>query len=227
MFSNLPRIRHAIRLGFRSLISQRLRTGLTALGIVLGVASVIVMLAVGEAAQYQALKQLRDLGANTIVLRSTKPTEEPEDKKNVDASAYGLKYADLDRLRSYDLTIADLRAALAVQNVEVPGGRVDQTTRELTLRTLGRVEKVADFGDLNLASRGGVPVKLRDVATITDGVEEPRSLTRLNGTNTVSLIVRKQSGTNTVEVIRGVKARLADLEPDLPPDVRASFLGDP
>jgi hydrophobic/amphiphilic exporter-1 (mainly G- bacteria), HAE1 family len=132
--------------------------------------------------------------------------------------------ADLDRLRAYGLTIADLRAALAAQNVEVPGGRVDQTTRELTLRTLGRVEKVGDFGDLNLASRGGVPIKLRDVATITDGVEEPRSLTRLNGENTVSLIVRKQSGTNTVEVIRGVKARLAALE--LPPDVRVDVMRD-
>ncbi|MEQ1851666.1 MAG: efflux RND transporter permease subunit, partial [Chthoniobacteraceae bacterium] len=86
---------------------------------------------------------------------------------------------DLDRLRAYDLTIADLRAALAAQNVEVPGGRVDQATRELTLRTLGRVEKVSGFRDLNLASRGGVPIKLGDVADITDGVEEPRSLTRL------------------------------------------------
>ncbi len=108
MFPNLPRLRHAVRLGFRSLISQRLRTGLTALGIVLGVASVIVMLAIGEAARFQALKQLRDLGANTIVLRSTKPTEEPEDKKNVDASAFGLKYADLERLRG---TIPTLTSA--------------------------------------------------------------------------------------------------------------------
>ena len=99
MLPNLPRIRHAVRLGFRSLVSQRLRTGLTALGIILGVASVIVMLAIGEAARDLALKQLRDLGANTIVLKSIKPTEEPEEKTNVDASAFGLKYADLDRLR--------------------------------------------------------------------------------------------------------------------------------
>jgi putative ABC transport system permease protein len=64
------------------------------------VASVIVMLAVGEAARYQALKQLRDLGADTIVLKSVKPTKEPEDKKSVDLAAFGLTYADLERLRT-------------------------------------------------------------------------------------------------------------------------------
>jgi putative ABC transport system permease protein len=93
-------LRHAVKLGIRGLIAHRLRTGLTALGIVLGVASVIVMLAVGEAARYQALKQLRDLGANTIVLKSTKPTEAPPTGAGTDMLAYGLTYADLDRIRS-------------------------------------------------------------------------------------------------------------------------------
>src|SRR6185436_10116198 len=72
----LPRLGHTVQLGLRSLAAHRLRSGLTMLGIVLGVGSVIVMLAVGEAARYQALKQLEDLGANTIILRSTKPTNE-------------------------------------------------------------------------------------------------------------------------------------------------------
>ena len=133
---------------------------------------------------------------------------------------------DLDRLRAYGLTISDVRAALAAQNIETPGGRVDQSTRELTLRTLGRVDHVWEFADLDLVSRGGVPVRLGDVAAISDGIEEPRSLTRLNGENTVSLIVRKQSGTNTVEVIRGLKQRLADLRTELPTDVRIDLLRD-
>ncbi len=93
-------LRHAVRLGIRGLAAHRLRSGLTALGIVLGVASVIVMLAVGEAARYQALKQLQDLGVNTIVLKSTKPTEPPAEGKGTDMFAYGLTYADLDRIRS-------------------------------------------------------------------------------------------------------------------------------
>ena len=133
---------------------------------------------------------------------------------------------DLDRMRAYGLTVTDVRAALAAQNVETPGGRVDQSTRELTLRTLGRVEHAWEFADLDLASRAGVPVRLGDIATVTDGTEEPRSLTRLNGGNTISLLVRKQSGTNTVEVIRGVKKRLEELRAELPPDVRLDIVRD-
>jgi putative ABC transport system permease protein len=95
----LYRLTHALKLGLRSLAAHRLRSLLTALGIVLGVASVIVMLAVGEAARYQALKQLEDLGINTIILRSVKPTDEPSNTQGVDLAAYGLTYADLDRIR--------------------------------------------------------------------------------------------------------------------------------
>ena len=65
------RISGAIKLGVRSLGAHQLRTILTTLGIVLGVGSVIVMLSVGEAARHQALEQLKDLGADTILLRST------------------------------------------------------------------------------------------------------------------------------------------------------------
>src|SRR6516164_2733819 len=94
------RFSHVLRLGLRSLAAHRLRSGLSTLGIVLGVGSVIVMLAVGEAARYQALKQLEDLGANTILLRSTKPTQEPEQRQGVDLLAYGLTYKDVDRIRA-------------------------------------------------------------------------------------------------------------------------------
>jgi HAE1 family hydrophobic/amphiphilic exporter-1 len=67
---------------------------------------------------------------------------------------------------------------------------VDQSSRELTLRTLGRVQKVRDFEEIHVANRRGVPVKLGDLATVADAVEEPRSLSRLNGENSVSLVVR-------------------------------------
>jgi putative ABC transport system permease protein len=70
------------------------------LGIVLGVASVIVMLAVGEAARYHALKQLEDLGAGTILLRSVKPADEPSQQQGVDLLAYGLTYTDVERLQT-------------------------------------------------------------------------------------------------------------------------------
>ena len=93
-----PRLRHGVKLGVRSLVAHRLRSGLTTLGIMLGVMSVIVMLAVGEAARFQALKQLEDLGANTILLRSVKPADVPTEQKGADMLAYGITYADLARI---------------------------------------------------------------------------------------------------------------------------------
>ncbi len=89
----------SVRQGLRSLARHRLRSALTTLGVILGVASVIVMLAVGEAVRYNALKQLEDLGANTVVLRSVKPTEEADRKQNNDEIlSYGLTPADLRRV---------------------------------------------------------------------------------------------------------------------------------
>src|SRR6184192_2305540 len=105
---SLERFLHILRLAFKSISVHRLRSGLTMLGIVLGVGSVIVMLAVGEAARYQALKQLEDLGANTVVLRSVKPTDEPNQQPGVDLLAYGLTYHDLARIRG---TIPTVTAA--------------------------------------------------------------------------------------------------------------------
>lgn len=105
---DFARVRHAIRLGIRGLTANALRSALTALGIVFGVAAVVIMLAIGEAARHQALKQLQDLGADTIVLKSQKPTEESADKTSKDVAAFGLTYADLDRLRT---TIPTVKSA--------------------------------------------------------------------------------------------------------------------
>ena len=102
------RLLGAVSLGVRSLTANTFRSLLTALGIVLGVASVIVMLAVGEAARFEALQQLRDLGASTIILRSTKPTDDAATQQSVDMLAYGLTYGDLLRIRE---TIPTVRSA--------------------------------------------------------------------------------------------------------------------
>jgi putative ABC transport system permease protein len=100
---------HTVRLGIRSLAAHRLRSILTTLGIILGVASVVIMLAIGEAARYEALRQLQDLGVHTILLRSVKPTEERKRTEPVsDFQKYGLTAADLRRILS---TIPTVRAA--------------------------------------------------------------------------------------------------------------------
>jgi hydrophobic/amphiphilic exporter-1 (mainly G- bacteria), HAE1 family len=135
-------------------------------------------------------------------------------------------WLDGDKLTAYGLNIDQVRGSLVAQNVEIPGGRVDQGRRELTVRTLGRIERPADFERVIVANSGGTPVRIGDIGTVEDGVEEARSLARLNGTPAVVLEVRKQSGTNTLDVIKTVKERVTELSKSLPPDFKVSYTRD-
>jgi len=123
---------------------------------------------------------------------------------------------DADRLRAYNLTVTDVSRALQSQNAEIPGGRVEQGATALTLRTRGRVESPAQFGDIVVRQQDAHPILLRDVATIEDGMADATTKASLNGEPTVLLTVRRQSGTNTVQVVDAVKERLAEIAPLVP-----------
>jgi HAE1 family hydrophobic/amphiphilic exporter-1 len=131
-----------------------------------------------------------------------------------------------ERLRAQNLTVNEVARALQAQNVEVPGGRIDQGAQSVTLRTRGRVATVAEFGDIVIREVAGHPVRLRDIAEIEDGMAEATSQASLNGTPTVLLQIRKQSGTNTVEVANNLKARLAVLERSLQPGYSLRIVRD-
>jgi hydrophobic/amphiphilic exporter-1 (mainly G- bacteria), HAE1 family len=135
-------------------------------------------------------------------------------------------WVDPDKLRAFDVTVAQVADAVRAQNMEVPGGRVQEGTRELTVRTMGRIVEPADFNNLAVANRGTYSVKLSDVGYAEDGAEEPRTEARLNGQPAVTLIVSKQSGQNTVAVADAVKARLKEIGPTLPPGFRTQVVGD-
>jgi len=125
-------------------------------------------------------------------------------------------YLDGDKLRAYNLTVAQVEQALRGQNLELPGGRVEQTDRTLTLRTLGRVQSSADFNNIVVANRDGYPIKVSDVGHSEDGVEDELTAGRLNEKPSLLLQVRRQSGTNTVDIVNAVKARLGELKKSLP-----------
>lgn len=131
-----------------------------------------------------------------------------------------------EKLYSYNLNIDQVRNALAAQNVEIPGGRLDQGRRELSVRTLGRIERPEDFSRVIVSTAGGAPVRLADIGHVMDGYEEPRSLARLDGSPAVLLEVRKQAGTNTLDVIHAVKARVALLAKSLPSDIKITYTRD-
>ncbi|HEV8615170.1 MAG TPA: efflux RND transporter permease subunit [Methylomirabilota bacterium] len=135
-------------------------------------------------------------------------------------------FVDPHKLSAYGLSIQSVKDALGRQNVEIPGGRMTGGTREEGLRTLGRIETPAAFEELIVSDLKGSPVRIRDIARVVDGEEEPRTLARLNGRNAVSLVIRKQSGTNTVAVVDRLKLRLAEVQKGLPQDIRFEIVRD-
>ena len=135
-------------------------------------------------------------------------------------------WIDSERLAAYQIPISAVRDALDRQNADVPGGNVTTGKEELTLRTLGRFTDPRQFGDLVVANVNGAPVKLRDVGRVEDGTKEQRSFSRLNGVPTVTLDIRRQSGANTVEVIKGLKDALPRVEGQLPQDVKLEIIRD-
>ncbi|MEZ5427868.1 MAG: efflux RND transporter permease subunit [Pyrinomonadaceae bacterium] len=135
-------------------------------------------------------------------------------------------WVDPDKMRSFNITPAEVMGALRVQNQEFPGGRVDEGSREINVRTLGKVKNVEGFKDLVVANRGGYEVQVKDIGTVEDGAEELRSQAFLNGKPAVTLIVSKQSGQNTVAVAHEVKNALKEIEPTLPKNFRLQIIGD-
>ncbi len=135
-------------------------------------------------------------------------------------------WVDPDKLRAFNVTVAEVANGVRAQNMEVPGGRVDEGTRELTVRTMGRIVTPAEFNDLVVANRGNYSVKLSDIGYAEDGAEEPRTEARLNGQPAVTLIVSKQSGQNTVAIADAVKERLDVIQKSLPPGFKIQVVGD-
>ncbi len=157
------------------------------------------------------LETIKDIGAVTLV---------GDRKREIQL------FVNSGRLEAYNLSIQQVKQAVQRQNVEVPGGNITWQQREEGLRTLGRIERAADFDDLIVADYKGAPVRIGDIGQALDGEEEPRTLSRLDGRVAVSLLVQKQSGTNTVAVVDRVKAKLQEIKQTLPPDVEFQVVRD-
>lgn len=135
-------------------------------------------------------------------------------------------WVDPEKLASYKIPITTVRNAIASQNTDVPGGNVTTNVREQSLRTIGRIASAKDFDELVVTSIDGMPIKIKDIGRAEDGTKEIRSISRLNGVPTVSLEVRRQSGSNTVAVIEAAKANLDRIKGQLPADVKLEIIRD-
>ena len=131
-----------------------------------------------------------------------------------------------DRLNAYGLAVDTVRNSVQRQNVEVPGGQFITGPTEVSLRTMGRIQDVNDFNKIIISYKDGSVVTFGDIGRVVDTVQEVRSVGRVNGKTAISLMIRKQSGTNTVDVVDRVQARLAQIRPTLPQDFTVETIRD-
>src|SRR5947209_19275179 len=147
----MARIWRGLKLGLKSLLLHKLRSGLTVLGIVFGVAAVISMLAVGEGTSRDAQERIQALGATNIIIRSVKPSDESQATGGRVASVlnYGLKYDDFDRIMA---TVPTIKKALPIREIRK---QIRHLSRYLDGRVVGTKAHYAPFNMLDLA-RGRV-----------------------------------------------------------------------
>jgi hydrophobe/amphiphile efflux-1 (HAE1) family protein len=135
-------------------------------------------------------------------------------------------WLDPIKMRGANVAATDVQRAIATQNLTVPGGRVDTGPEQLTLRIHGRVERASEIGDLVVRHEAGHSIRVRDVGRVEDGAEEATGAAILDGTPTITLSIRKQSGSNTVEVVDELQARAADIKKSLPPGATLDVVRD-
>ncbi len=133
---------------------------------------------------------------------------------------------DPDLLNAYGLSTSDVAAALRAQNLELPGGRLEQGVRELSVRTVGRLTRPEEFLAVVVATRSNSPIRIRDIGTVEDTGADPTSVSNLNGKSSVSVAIRKQSGVNTVALADAVRARMIEIRQTLPPTFEVRLVRD-
>ena len=134
--------------------------------------------------------------------------------------------ADPRVLKGYGLTPADVVAAVRAQSVDVPGGRTLEPGVERTVKLKAEAESVEALRAVILTSAGGAPVRLGEVAQLLDAPAEARSASALDGASAIAVVVKKQSGSNTVEVAEQVKESLARIEKLLPEGGKVAIVVD-
>jgi HAE1 family hydrophobic/amphiphilic exporter-1 len=138
----------------------------------------------------------------------------------------GRVWLDANKLRAYQIAPGDVAQALQLENVEIPGGRIESDTKEYSIKIKGEFPRIQEFNDLIVAYYRGAPVRIRDIGRAEDGMEEKRNLARFNGKPCVSIGIQKQSGSNTVAIIDRVKRELVNIHKTLPPGMELNIAFD-
>lgn len=134
-------------------------------------------------------------------------------------------WVDHEKLREYDLTVLDVQNAIGTQHIEQAGGLIENDREEINVRLMGEGRTPEQVGDIVIKQRGGEPIynsniRIRDVATIEDGLNDVRSISKIDGIRGGGIGFRKQRGANSIEVANEIKRTLKEIEPSLPKDIK-------
>ncbi|MDZ7400750.1 MAG: efflux RND transporter permease subunit [candidate division KSB1 bacterium] len=133
---------------------------------------------------------------------------------------------DPDRLYAYGLTLGQVTAALASENLNVPAGKIQSELRNYFIRIVGKFSEVEDIENIIVAANNGVLIYLKDIAQVTLENKEQLSVTRLNGKLLIGLAIREKSGGNTVAMCDEVKEELKTIKKILPQDIQVTIIRD-
>lgn len=135
-------------------------------------------------------------------------------------------YINPDRLRAYGLSVTQVTSAVSAQNQESPGGTLIEGAKTVGLRTISKLTNVEDFNNIVIATKNDFAIKFKDIGRVELGGADPTNTLSLDGNPAVAVGVRKQSGANTVALIRNVKERMAQIIPTLPKDFKIAVVRD-
>ncbi|MDJ1159938.1 efflux RND transporter permease subunit [Chelatococcus sp. SYSU_G07232] len=143
------------------------------------------------------------------------------------AQKYAVRvYIDPDAVSARGLRLDDVRSAVQATNSNAPVGTLRGERQQLTLDATGQLRNAAEYGNLIITTRNGIPIRLEDVATIKDSVENDQTASWYNGQRSLALAVFRQSDANTVEVVDRIRAKLDSYRAQLPPAVSLHVIND-
>lgn len=135
-------------------------------------------------------------------------------------------YCDPNKLEAYGLSVSGISQTIAAENRNVPSGSIDIGAESFTLRVEKEFKDPSELLDVVVSTKDGHTVYLRDVANIIDGLEEKSQESYTDGERSAMIAIQKQSGANTVNVIKSVREKLKTIEPTLPSDVKITTVVD-
>ena len=134
--------------------------------------------------------------------------------------------AKSDLMNARNISMDELAAALRAANSNTPLGILDGPSQTLTIQGGGQLMRAADFAGLIVATRDGMPVRLRDVAQVEDSYQSVKAMGSLNGERSISLMVQRQPNANTVQVVDAVRALIPRFEQQLPASIQLHLVND-